>query len=125
MGLLRRSQFRCSKPRLERRSDLVDDRACTSVRKGRHEPLAQPQRGRRPHDPAALVAGERPTAFKLVAGVEQLQHLAAMGDLLGLRGKVPGRRPASLWARLTKRPWLRSIATNAALAMWVSLCAQF
>jgi len=33
--------FAAQSRRLERRSDLVDDRACTSVRKGRHEPLAQ------------------------------------------------------------------------------------
>jgi len=60
-----------------------------------------------------------------VAGVEQLQHLAAMAICWACAARCRDDGPASLWARLTKRPWLRSIATNAALAMWVSLVRRF
>jgi len=60
-----------------------------------------------------------------VAWVEQLQQFPLVGNALGLHDELSGRRAANLWARLTNRPWLRSIATSAALPMRVSALRRF
>ena len=77
---------------MARHRDLVDDRAGAAFRKGRDQPVTGSYGRRRSDDAAPSVAGEGPSALKLPPGIEQLQDLPLVGDMLFPDCELAGRR---------------------------------